>query len=80
MDILAVVAEEKIRFTRLMYRSNTSWKSLIRHIAILIKTGAIKEHLSYTKMMHKERRSYTITQKGISMLKYWNEINGRVKE
>jgi len=58
--------------TRIMYASNLSWKRTMETIHNLIAQGLVTEIIE-TKMGVKSRRRYNITEKGVSILEYFDE-------
>jgi predicted transcriptional regulator len=62
MDILKVAAERATKPTHLMYRSNTSWTVLNKHLGSLSASGLIM------KDGQGSRAEFTITEKGKAVL------------
>jgi len=58
--------------TRIMYASNLSWKRTMERIHNLIAQGLVTEIIE-TKRGVKSRRRYNLTEKGISILEYFDE-------
>lgn len=74
MDILAVLAEKPERVTRIFYRANVSYCSVKNHLRMLVEKGWLAVTPSWTKQGHRERRTYSITLKGIEVLTKYREI------
>jgi predicted transcriptional regulator len=74
MDILAVIAVKPARVTRIFYRANVSHSFAKQHLKKLVEKGLLAEKTSRTKQGNLERRTYSITQKGIEFLKKYQEI------
>jgi len=58
--------------TRIMYASNLSWKRTMEMIYNLIAQGLVTEIIE-TRMGVKSRRRYNITEKGVSILEYFDK-------
>src|ERR1700689_4262884 len=62
MDVLKVAAEGSTKPTHIMYRANTSWIVLKKHLDSLSASGFI------TKRGEGSRAEFTITEKGRAVL------------
>ena len=70
VDILTVLAHKgPLKLTHVMYKANVNCCVLKEHLDFLIKQGLIEE-----RMVKKERVVYAVTQRGITVLKYFKEI------
>jgi len=58
--------------TRIMYASNMSWRRANRMLCSLVDQGLVAEVID-TRRGVKSRRRYKITEKGISVLDYFDE-------
>ena len=58
--------------TRIMYASNISWSRAMTEIQRLVEQGLVAEFID-TKRGVKQRRRYKITEKGVSVLDYYNK-------
>lgn len=69
-DILTSIQQEggEIKPTRLLYKSNLSYKKLIEYTTELISKGMLIEYTGG------EKRSYRITDKGISFIQEFRKI------
>ncbi len=69
-DILLSIQQEggEIKPTRLLYKSNLSYKKLIEYTTELISKGMIIEYTGG------EKRSYKITEKGIAFTQEFRKI------
>ena len=67
VDVLKVIKKGTLKPTRIMYRTNLSWKPLMVILESMVDQGLI---------MKEERGkhvSYKITMKGINVLRYFKE-------
>ena len=70
VDILTVLAHKgPLKLTHVMYKANVNCCVLKEHLDFLIKQGLIEE-----RTVKKERVVYAVTQRGITVLKYFKEI------
>jgi len=70
VDILTVLAHKgPLKLTHVMYKANVNCCVLKERLDFLIKQGLIEE-----RMVKKERVVYAVTQRGITVLKYFKEI------
>lgn len=73
MDILRVVHDGAYLPTQIMYRANLAWVSLQSCLGSLVGTGLLQRVSAGSK------RSYQLTQKGMSILNNFNQILDAVK-
>ena len=68
LDILKAVSNGTHKPTRIMYKSNLSWKPLKKTLESMIKQGLIKEE------KNRIQSTYYITDKGKEILNYFKEV------
>ncbi len=68
LDILKVISKGTQKPTRIMYRTNLSWKPLMKTLESLEDQGLIIRDESGN------RTTYKITEKGKSILGYFNRV------
>lgn len=70
VDILKVLASRgPLKLTHIMYKANVNCSVLKEYLDFLIKQNLIEE-----RTVGKRRVVYAITQKGITVLKYFREL------
>jgi len=70
IDILKVLAYRgPLKLTHIMYKSNVNCSALKAYLDFLIKKGLVEE-----RTIKKTQVVYTITQRGITALKYFKEL------
>ena len=70
VDILTVLAHKgPLKLTHIMYKANVNCSVLKEYLDFLIKQGLVEE-----RTMRKQRLVYAVTQKGITVLKYFKEL------
>ena len=70
MDILKVLAQRgPLKLTHVMYKANVNCSVLKEYLDFLNKQGLTEE-----KTVGKSRVVYAITQRGITVLKYFREL------
>jgi len=70
VDILTVLAHKgPLKLTHVMYKANVNCCVLKEYLDFLMKQGLIEE-----RTVRKERVVYAVTQRGITVLKYFKEI------
>ena len=67
IDILKAVSKGTQKPTRIMYRTNLSWKPLMSALDSLVEQGLIDRKENGT------RTTYEITEKGRNVLRYFKE-------
>jgi predicted transcriptional regulator len=71
MEILTILSQKGLsRITHVMYDSNTNCSLLKEILVFMIKQGLVEE-----KSVGKDRVAYCITQRGISILNAFKELN-----
>lgn len=71
LQILAAIREGQDKPTRIMYAANLSWKPTQLILAQLIEQELVSEHRNNESA--KSRRRYQITEKGVTVLKYFEK-------
>ncbi len=71
LQILAAIREGQDKPTRIMYAANLSWKPTQRILAQLIEQELVSEHRNNESA--KSRRRYQITEKGVTVLEYFEK-------
>ena len=70
VDILKVLAHRgPLKLTHVMYKANVNCSVLKEYMDFLIKHGLVEE-----RTIGKRRVVYAITQRGITVLKYFREL------
>jgi len=70
VDILAVLAHRgPLKLTHVMYKANVNCSVLKDYLDFLMKQGLVEEIT-----IEKRRVVYAVTQKGITVLKYFREL------
>jgi len=70
IDILKVLAHRgPLKLTHIMYKANVNCSVLKEYLDFLIKQNLVEE-----KVIGKRRVVYCITQRGITVLKYFREL------
>ncbi|UCD45567.1 MAG: winged helix DNA-binding protein [Candidatus Bathyarchaeota archaeon] len=71
LKILAAIRDGQDKPTRIMYAANLSWKPTQRILAQLIEQELVSEHRNTESA--KSRRRYQITDKGITVIEYFEK-------
>jgi predicted transcriptional regulator len=70
VDILTVLARKgPLKLTHVMYKANVNCSVLKEYLDFLLKQGLIEE-----RNVGKQRLVYAVTQRGITVLKYFREL------
>jgi predicted transcriptional regulator len=70
VDILKVLAQRgPLKLTHIMYKANVNCKVLKEYLDFLVGQGLVEE-----RIVGKRRVVYTITQRGVTVLKYFREL------
>jgi len=70
VDILKVLAQRgPLKLTHIMYKANVNCSVLKEYLDFLIKQGLVEE-----KIQGKSRTVFAVTQRGITVLKYFREL------
>ena len=72
VDILKVLARHgPLKLTHIMYKANVNCSVLKEYLDFLIKQNLIEE-----RTVRKKRIVYALTDRGITVLKYFRELKG----
>jgi len=75
IDILKVLAQNgPLKLTHVMYKANVNCSVLKQNLDFLIKQNLIEEQIT-VKKRNKTKVSYAITERGRTVIKYFNEVN-----
>jgi predicted transcriptional regulator len=75
IDILKVMAQNgPMKLTHVMYKANVNCSVLKQNLDFLIQQNLIEEQIVHKKR-NKTKISYAITEKGRTVIKYFNEVN-----
>ena len=70
VDILSVLAHRgPLKLTHVMYKANVNCSVLKEYLEFLIKQGLVEE-----RTIGKSRVVFAVTQRGITVLKYFKEL------
>ena len=70
IDILSVLAQKgPLKLTHVMYKANVNCSVLKEYLDFLLKQGLIEQ-----RTVGKQRIVYAISQRGITVLKYFKEL------
>ena len=70
VDILSVLARKgPLKLTHVMYKANVNCGVLKEYLDFLLKQGLVEERTA-----GKQRAVYAVTQRGITVLKYFKEL------
>jgi predicted transcriptional regulator len=70
VDILSVLAHRgPLKLTHVMYKANVNCSVLKEYLDFLIKQGLVEE-----RTVGKQRVVFAVTQRGITVLKYFKEL------
>ena len=72
LDILKALARHRgpLKLTHVMYKANVNCDTLKQYLDFLIQHNLVEE-----QTLHKKRVVYTITERGLTVLKYFREVN-----
>lgn len=75
IDILRVLAQHgPLKLTHVMYKANVNCSVLKENLDFLIAQNLIEEQVT-VKRRNKTKISYAITDKGRTVIRYFNEVN-----
>ena len=75
IDILKVMAKNgPIKLTHIMYKANLNCSVLKQNLDFLIQQNLIEE-LTIVRHKNKTKIRYAITEKGKTVIKYFNEVD-----
>jgi len=70
LDILKILAHRgPLKLTHVMYKANVNCKMLKEYLDFLIKQGLVEE-----KIIKRQKIVYSITQRGVTVLKQFSEL------
>ena len=72
LDILKALARHSgpLKLTHIMYKTNVNCDTLKQYLDFLIQHNLVEE-----QTLRKKRVVYTITERGLTVLKYFREVN-----
>lgn len=74
--VLSTVRDGVDKPTRIMYASNLSWKPTQKVLSNLVEQGLL--NVSRSTEGKRSRRRYEITEKGLNVLRYFNNARGLI--
>ncbi|MCJ7614238.1 winged helix-turn-helix domain-containing protein [Candidatus Bathyarchaeota archaeon] len=75
IDILKVMAQHgPLKLTHIMYKANVNCSVLKQNLDFLIQQNLIEEQITQ-KRRNKTKICYAITERGKTVIKYFNEVN-----
>ena len=75
IDILKVLAHHgPLKLTHIMYKANVNCSVLKQYLDFLIQQNLVEEQ-TLRKKRNKTRVVYAITERGITVIKYFRELN-----
>ena len=75
IDILKVMAQNgPMKLTHIMYKANVNCSVLKENLDFLLQQNLIEEQIT-VKKRNKTKVRYAITEKGRTVIKYFNEVN-----
>lgn len=75
IDILKVLAQNgPLKLTHVMYKANVNCSVLKQNLDFLIQQNLIEEQ-TVRKRRNKIKINYAITEKGRTVIRYFNEVN-----
>jgi len=75
VDILKVLARHgPLKLTHIMYKANVNCTVLKQYLDFLVRQNLVEEQ-TIRKKRNKTRVVYAITERGITVLKYFRELN-----
>ena len=79
VDILKVLARHgPLKLTHIMYKANVNCSVLKQYLDFLIRQNLVEEQ-TLRKKRNKTRVVYAITERGITVLKYFRELNSALQ-
>ena len=75
VDVLKVLARHgPLKLTHIMYKANVNCSVLKQYLDFLIQQNLVEEQTLHKKR-HKTKVFYAITERGLTVLKYFRELN-----
>jgi len=79
IDILKALARHRpLKLTHIMYKANINCDTLKRYLDFLIQHNLVEEQTLHKKR-HRTRVVYAITERGLTALKYFRELNSALQ-
>ena len=79
IDVLKVLARHgPLKLTHIMYKANVNCSVLKQYLDFLIQQNLVEEQ-TIRKKRNKTRVVYAITERGITVLKYFRELNSALQ-
>ena len=79
IDVLKVLARHgPLKLTHVMYKANVNCSVLRQYLDFLIQHNLVEEQTLHKKR-HKIRVVYAITERGLTVLKYFRELNSALR-
>jgi len=79
LDVLEVASNGIEKPTRIMYAANLSWKTLNEILSALVSKGLIDEIDMSRSRDKRNSRSYKITKKGETIIRYYTNAERLIK-
>jgi len=75
IDILKILAQNgPLKLTHVMYKANVNCSVLKQNLDFLIEQNLLEEQIT-PKRRNRTKIRYAITEKGRTVIKYFNEVN-----
>ena len=75
IDILKILAQNgPLKLTHVMYKANVNCSILKQNLDFLIEQNLLEEQIT-PKRINRTKIRYAITEKGRTVIKYFNEVN-----
>ena len=79
IDVLKVLAHHgPLKLTHIMYKANVNCSVLKQYLDFLMRQNLVEEQ-TLRKKRNKTRVVYAITERGITVLKYFRELNSALQ-
>ena len=78
IDVLKAIKDGLEKPTRIMYRSNLSWRPLKRILDELVRLGLVERKTIKPRNGSRERAIYTITEKGLRVVQKAKELENEL--
>jgi len=79
IDILKALARHgQLKLTHIMYKANVNCSTLKQYLDFLIQHNLVEEQTLHKKR-NKKRVVYAITERGLTVLKYFKELNNALQ-
>jgi len=80
LDVLKVLARHRgpLKLTHIMYKANVNCDTLKQYLDFLIQHNLVEEQ-TLPKKRHGTRVVYAITERGLTVLKYYWEVNSALQ-